>query len=415
MARHDVVVIGAGVAGLACAHKLRARGLDVIVLEARTRTGGRVHTWRTPDGEAVELGAQVVHGEDSVTWNVIRARGLDAEPLLVDGDFVFTVDGQRHTAAALPPGLVAPWVVEAALCRSAHATTAALACAGTSEPTRALALEWLAQVWAADPAELSVAGMAEIRRQWRSGRRDFVLPAGYHQVPDAVAAGLDVRLAHPVDMVSRSGDGVRVRGAEFTLDATAVVLAVPPGVVAAGDLAFDPPLPADKAAAARALPLGPATLAAITLTEPAPESAWCLVLGRTGGFLRARAGSRVITLCCKGSGAGRVPAQGWDAGLVAELAGPALPWFAASAIADLRVVDWTADSFARGAFGFPRQHTAAASGTWARPVDGTLFFAGDTTCGARHPGTVHGALESGVRASGEVVPALEAKGAEHVR
>jgi monoamine oxidase len=299
--------------------------------------------------------------------------------------------------------VIAPWVVETLLTR--HTGTAARMCAGTSGLTRTLALEWLAQVWAADPGDLAVDGMAAVRRDWRSGRQDFVLVDGYRRVPEVLAAGLDVRLGEPVRHVAWSPDGVQVGDVE----ARAAVITSPPQATSRG-IVFDPPLPAEKRKALGELTFGPATVAVVSLTEPAPESAWCLTLGRTGGFLRTTRDRKLLTLCCKGSTARRLPPGEWDAGLVGELAGPVLPWLRGSLIADLRVVDWTADPWACGAFGYPRDGWLDASAAWANPVGKTLFFAGDSTCGSTHPSSVHGALESGVRASAEVL-----EGVGHVR
>ncbi len=74
----DVVVIGAGAAGIAAARSLVAAGREVAVLEARDRVGGRVWTARDLAPFPVELGAEYVHGEHVVTWRWLREFGLDA-------------------------------------------------------------------------------------------------------------------------------------------------------------------------------------------------------------------------------------------------------------------------------------------------------------------------------------------------
>src|SRR4051812_18700073 len=77
MESNDVVVIGAGVAGLAAARELRRAGLGVRVLEARSRLGGRVHTVRPDSGSPpVELGAEFVHGRPDELWSIARSAGL---------------------------------------------------------------------------------------------------------------------------------------------------------------------------------------------------------------------------------------------------------------------------------------------------------------------------------------------------
>ena len=73
----DVIVIGAGLAGLEAARGLGGAGRRVIVLEARDRIGGRVHTVREPDWPVpVEAGAEFVHGHNSPTGKMVRAGRL---------------------------------------------------------------------------------------------------------------------------------------------------------------------------------------------------------------------------------------------------------------------------------------------------------------------------------------------------
>lgn len=79
--RSDVIVLGAGAAGLAAARDLTRAGLTVTVVEARGRVGGRVHTRDSALAVPLELGAEFVHGEAKVTFDVIRAAGLLAAEL----------------------------------------------------------------------------------------------------------------------------------------------------------------------------------------------------------------------------------------------------------------------------------------------------------------------------------------------
>ncbi|MGH7437133.1 MAG: FAD-dependent oxidoreductase, partial [Polyangiaceae bacterium] len=75
MSEPDVIVIGAGVAGLAVARDVSAAGLRVLLLEARARMGGRVLTYHTPDGP-IELGAEFVHGAYAAVLRVAERAGL---------------------------------------------------------------------------------------------------------------------------------------------------------------------------------------------------------------------------------------------------------------------------------------------------------------------------------------------------
>ena len=75
--KHEVIVIGAGVAGLAAARRLQEAGLEPLVLEARDRIGGRI--WTDHTYAPVELGAEFIHGEYAATWELVKAAGLPTE------------------------------------------------------------------------------------------------------------------------------------------------------------------------------------------------------------------------------------------------------------------------------------------------------------------------------------------------
>jgi monoamine oxidase len=69
----SVLVIGAGLAGLAAARRLANAGIRVTIVEARDRIGGRVHTVRTPRfSTPIELGAEFIHGKPKELWNIVQ-------------------------------------------------------------------------------------------------------------------------------------------------------------------------------------------------------------------------------------------------------------------------------------------------------------------------------------------------------
>jgi monoamine oxidase len=111
----DVVVIGAGASGLTCGNRLSEAGLDVTVLEARERIGGRIYTFYPADGSpGLELGAQVIHGDRD------PLHALDLELRLVPrtAQSRVIIGGQLSPFGALAAAGRPPWVLEGMLAAS---------------------------------------------------------------------------------------------------------------------------------------------------------------------------------------------------------------------------------------------------------------------------------------------------------
>jgi len=409
----DVAVIGAGISGLKCAALLAADGAEVVVFEAADRIGGRIRTSAAAmsgvpgEGSPPELGAQVVHGAgnpilallgDAVVRipRVASALAIEGgrlvpiDSLARNGNAPWTVE-ERITADPGPaPGSVADWL-------SARVPDAV---------DRRTAAEWFRQNWAGGPADLAARGVATARRgdSW-FGRGVFGPVDGLSELPRRLAAGLDVRLGQAVRRVRRRSGGAELwvcgRGGGRTEvhAARAVVVTAPPPVLAAGRLDIED-LPTVKMAAAQALALGDGCCALVTLDRAAPGSREVFDADGRGGFVRSYAGRPEVLVVAKADAAAAVRTAAGTDGLPRLLA-TALPWAAGARVVGTEIADWGADPWITGAFTFPRVATGWAPGTWARPVAGTLFFAGEATWAQGAP-SVHGAMASGERAAGEL-------------
>ncbi|MEV5325718.1 FAD-dependent oxidoreductase [Nonomuraea sp. N2-4H] len=400
MTELDVVVIGAGVSGLAAARALADAGLQVAVLEARKRIGGRIHT---DERSGLELGAQVVHGDR----NPIGALpGLPAPVPLPRHAARVLLDGAPRPLSALCPP---PPLLEARLAASAagDVPVARWLKEATARVPDALepAAEWFRQNWAGEPEALSALGLAAARRADAVGRGEFVLPGGFGTLTERLAQGLHLRLGDPVVRLSWSPGRVRaVTEAGRRADAAAAVVTVPPQVVADRRLVIDD-LPVRKQAAARELRPGDAWCAVVTYPVPAPESAVIFDPGGRLGFVTVTAGRPEAVVVAKAGAAGRARAA-WQAGTLPALLADALPWTGGRAPERTRVADWGADPWAGGAYTYPAVGALWAPAAWAEPMDGTLFFAGEATTGPAGPPMAHMAMAGGERAATEVIGAL---------
>ena len=410
----DVAVIGAGISGLRCAALLAADGADVVVFEAADRVGGRIRTSAPAAGPVrwdegpPELGAQVVHGAQNpalaLLGGAVRIPRVPSA-LALEGGQLVPIDSLARNGNA-------PWTLEGRITADPGPASGSVdGWLGARVPNpgdRRNAAEWFRQNWAAPPAELAAGGVAAARRgELRLGQGAFGSRAGLSALPRRLAAGLDVRLGRAVVRVRRrAGEAelhLGVRGGQAEVHtARAVVVTVPPPVVASGRLVLED-LPVVKQAAARALVLGDAYCVLATLDRTAPDTTEVFDADGRGGFIRSYAGRPEVLVVAKAGAAASVRAAVGAAGLPALLAA-ALPWARGARVAGTEIADWGADRWITGAFTFPRVGAHWARATWARPVAGTLFFAGEATWAPGMP-HVHGAMASGERAAREVRPA----------
>lgn len=260
-----VVVVGAGVAGLTAAKELAEQGYEVIVVEARDRTGGRIWTYDL-DGQPVDLGASWIHGvEGNPVAQLAEEEGIEVvatdydDAVLYDQDGDEISEGARTAVAEDVEAAVAAAAEQAEDQEEDSSLGEALAAELDQTPgevrlrTDQAVVAGIEHEYAADVDDLSLFW-------WDEGEddegEDVVFPGGYQQVVEVLAEGLDVRLEHEVWAV-RWGDGEAVVGTSGgDLPADAVVVTLPVGVLQEGGPTFDPPLPADKAEAIDRLGMG---------------------------------------------------------------------------------------------------------------------------------------------------------------
>lgn len=406
----DVVVIGAGVAGLACARMLSDAGTQVIVWEGRSRIGGRVHTFRPSDGAPpIELGAQVVHGDRNPLWSILdssvpttSSRNAKASVLLA---------GRSHPITTLARGSNPPWTIEDRLADrpdSGPSVADRMSALSLDDTERGVAAEWLRQRWGAEPDQLSADGVITARAAECTGSGEYLLLGGFHTVAQRLADGLDIALGHHATEITWSRGSVRVRGDHGDVRARAAVVTVPPTVVASGRLRIDD-LPGRKFAAARQLRLGDALCAVITLSDPLPDAAVVFDADGRAGFLRAFAGRREVLVVGKARAASWLRAAllqstRWRSlERIHELLRQALPDGPGAEIERIDTADWGADACTGGAFTSPRIGSSGAPAAWADPLGSMVFFAGEATCEPGEAASVHGAMRSGRRAAAELM------------
>jgi monoamine oxidase len=399
-------VIGAGFAGLAAAVALAEGGLEPLVLEARERVGGRVHSRRLANGAVVELGAEFVEADHETLVATAARLGLamapagmaygDREPrggLGADRAAVLSEVARLRDLLAEPdllkPGRSVAEVLDGLpLDPAAREAIAARLQISTGQPVGELAATVLGHAGSSFSTResLRVAG----------GNQRIALRLA-ERLPGAVHLGV------PVQAVSWSGPGVRVAVEGAELDAEACLLAVPASVI--GRIRFDPPLPDWKAGALGRVAYGHAAKLFVPLRRVPPASAVLSVPDHYWTWTGQGADGTVQPVVS--AFAGSAPALA----ALEVTAGPAT-W--RRRLAALRpdldldrgavLSTWDDDPWIEAAYS--TRTPAFRPGDpdlLARPV-GPLHFAGEHTAGP-WSGLMEGALRSGHRAATDLLGA----------
>ena len=411
----DVIIVGAGVAGLAAAAALRAAGRSCVVLEASRRAGGRAHTVMV-GADAFDLGATWLHDADR---NRLADLAGAAGDTLSDADGarrrVMLVDGQPATAEDEYAYNRAAQIFDATCHERAQrdpdiSLSEAIADL-RDDPWMATIETWeAAQIAAADPRRLSVRDWAandlQGRNLWAEGGIGALVERRLAPLAGAIAFG------STVTRVGWGGPGVTVETRQATLRASACIVTVSVGVLAAGGITFDPPLPDSHRAAIDALPMG--LLTKIALHVPDGDR-----LGLEPGTVIRRRLARslepVMSLHAWPEGASHIAgfvggpaawelARGGEGATKAfalhQLAG-ALGAAAVAKVGDIIVSTWGTDPLHRGAYTYALTGHAGARAVLGLPLaGGRLGFAGEAVCTDGLAGTVGGAFLSGERAAG---------------
>jgi monoamine oxidase len=438
---YDILVVGAGAAGLAAARVLAEAGARVAIVEARDRIGGRIFTAHvttpnSPDPVPIELGAEFIHGLPQTTWDLVKEANLNTYEL--DGnhlsfaqskfqtggeDFDDATDVIEEMMAWLttqPPGTDATFVQY-------------LDRAGVAAFRGRRAAAYVEGFNAADSQVIGVASLAKQQRAEEEIQSDrlFHLEAGYDVLTSFLAdrfraAGGTLFLQHTVRVIRWSPDAALISGVdgsaqEFEFRAPRTIVTLPLGVLHAGSVEFDPE-PAQILSHAASMAMGPVLRVSLLfdlkfwqedlsflLTRDEIVSAWWTPMPKTLPLITAWAGGPKAIALAQTAGAGAA-----NPNALVEECLRALSRMYGVAVRELhrRLVswhthNWQTDPYSVGAYSYAPAGALNASMEMTKPVAGVLFFAGEHTDTTGHWGTVHGALGTGLRAAAQI---LEANG-----
>lgn len=412
-----VVVIGAGLAGLAAARLLADRGQAVVVLEARDRIGGRVWTSRLWPGLPCDMGASWIHGAAlNPVAEIARAAGARLRETSYDAALALDASGQ-----VIDPDLrAAQRVLDQALRQADRAERdmsvdaalrASSAWQGADAQTRRLVSALINST-----LEQEYGGAADRLSAWHGqdgqeyGGPDLLFPDGFDAVPRHLAQGLDIRLSMPV---ARIDPGAVTLADGSRMAARTVICTVPLGVLRANAIGWGASLAPARQAAIGALEMGllnKVWLRFERITWP-DDVDWIGWLGPQPGLWAewvslARTLRAPVLLGFNAANTARDVEALNDRETVAQAHDALRAMFGARFPAPVaaQVTRWGQDRWSHGSYSFNAVGThadtrhALAGADW----DGALHFAGEA-CEPAYYGTTHGALRSGQAAARAVL------------
>jgi monoamine oxidase len=401
----EVAVVGGGAAGIAAARRLHQAGVRCLIVEARSRLGGRAFTVSGPSASALDLGCGWLHSADRNPWVAIaeeQHHTIDRTPppwRRRSLPYGFPEDGQREFLEAQEQFF-------SRVSQRAHKDP--------DFPAAAMFLPSCRWNNLINAVGTYISG-AELERV---SARDFDnfedtgvnwrVVEGYGATIAACGTNLPAVLDCAVLGIDHSGKRVKIETARGAIVADQVIVTLPTSILAETETFFAPGLP-EKTRAAQSLPLGLTDKLFMSLEDADEFEKDSRVFGATDRTATAAYhlrpfGRSQIEVFFGGQLAADLESNGERAFFdfavseLTKLFGSAF----ASRVKPIRIHRWGADPFARGSYSYALPGMSDCRAKLAAPVDGRLFFAGEA-CSPGDFSTAHGGWITGIAAADQVV------------
>jgi monoamine oxidase len=436
----DVLIIGAGAAGLSAALELSRAGFRVEILEARDRVGGRMFSRHDPTlNHHIEMGAEFVHGLAPEIWLPVQQHNLKLTE--VEGDLWCSINSklQRCNFFAQADKILSAMDDEFDDSNKSDESfldfLARRFPGKDHEEAKQWATGYVSGFNAADPGQVSVRWLVDNRRaeEQIEGDRAFHIAGGYQSLIDIFLRelkdrGVEIRLNTIVTGIKWNPGSVEIFASgpqpETSFFVSRTLITVPLGVLqATGFVRFEPELPAEKQTALDKLAMGKVVRVSLCFRERFWQDMHGTEDSQTLAklsFLFSR--DRFFPTWWTQTPEAVPIITGWSAAGAAEsFAGMDERAIVDQAVASLSSIlqlekskiesqltaayfhDWDSDPFSRGAYSYVKVGGEGCQRTLGLPIGNTLFFAGEATDTSGHNGTVHGAIASGLRAARDIL------------
>lgn len=394
-----VLIIGSGAAGLYAGFTLQQHGIDFQILEAADRIGGRLGKNESFADFPIDLGAQWIHGRNSILADLaVKTNTALSED---DSDAFYW---QNETIKDGFPQELIDLYDQDGMPDISYADFAQQE--GFGDDFKYL-VETLAGDQGADSSRLSAAANYKEEEDWNSGETDYKLEKTiYDLLHDHVAVPImdHIQLSTVVSKIDYQSDLVEVTDSNGnTYSANKIIVTVPITVLKDGDIEFVPALPAEQTASFQKIGMDAGMKVFLKFNQRFYKEnlAGGLVCAAYADEITGKTGTdHVLLAFIMGKQAEDLTALGSDQAIVdallAELDG-IYDGQASASFQDALVQNWTTEPFVRGAYSYSTVGIGNARSTATKAVDDKVFFAGEAMNINGHHQTVHGAMETGYR------------------
>lgn len=420
----QIIVIGAGIAGISAAKKLKDQGFRVIILEGRDRIGGRMWTDNSL-GVPLDLGAAWIHTiEGNPITSLVKEFGI--QTTISDIESQWNYKGINQLLSKSEERLIGQALesfMERAIKLKNDTSSQQITLADIAEQIieseeltgitlkgfRATLFSTIESDMADDLANLGIKGFGEDSEFTGA---DVVFPQGYTQLVQALSSGLDIRTKHIVEQISYNDNGVKVSTNLGVFNGSRVIVTVPLGVLKRGSIKFSPELPDAKLEAIEKLGMGALNKLVLQFSQqfwPSEPHTMAYINGNiTDRYVEFYNWQKyvqqpILVAIVSGSfsrSLSQIPESESTQNIMSDLRsmfGGNIPLPTATLL-----TQWHNDPFAYGSYStFSINGNIQDCDLLAEPVGERLFFAGEATNG-KYLGTVHGALLSGEREANRI-------------
>ena len=417
-----IIVIGAGIAGISAAKKIQDQGKEVLVLEARERLGGRIHTSQIGNNH-VDLGATWLNGDiGNPVANAATRYKIKKVPLPDETpEYAYDSESQRTFSGKEIEDFSNDFYKElkelkreledkASMSDAADAFIAARNLTGEAARKVRWAIEQFnVEVFYAGPASNTSLEWFDEEEDFEGS--DYGFPHGYSQIVEALAAGIDIEYEMTVNKIQYDSKGVLIEAGDKVYRGSLAIITVPLGVLKSGDIKFEPALPAKKQESIDKLAMGTLEKVVLQFDTVFWTGAGLIYLdeplGRLPLYMDISAVSQQPTLIVFHGGKNSVDLLSrYDDESIKSLAIERLSKALGKEVPEptnYLVTRWCQDPYAFGSYAYlPVGSSPADMDELAKPVNSRLFFAGEATS-SKYYGQTHGAMISGLSAAQKIL------------